>query len=148
MPSEGERFELDPRLRDYFEGEVGLTEDQIELVQGLSRRILHSLRKSNRERGSQRITREDYARAEVDLRKAVVEGKISGDDARARLEGMRKAMSEHRDRGNERPDWGAIKRRIEGAVDRGDLTREEADAKYREIKKRMSREDSSSSLRP
>ncbi len=40
--SEGEDFELDSRLQDYF-GEIGLTYDQIELVQGLARRIAHGL---------------------------------------------------------------------------------------------------------
>lgn len=59
LRSEGTRFELDPRLRDYFEEKVGLTEDQIEMTLGLSRRILHSMRTSNREHGSKRVTKED-----------------------------------------------------------------------------------------
>ena len=49
------------------------------------------------ERGSRRITREDYARVEADLKKAVAEGKIAEEDARARLEGMRKEMDEQAD---------------------------------------------------
>ena len=36
MRSEGEEFELDPRLLNYFQNEIGLTDEQIELVQGLA----------------------------------------------------------------------------------------------------------------
>ncbi|MHC4442172.1 MAG: hypothetical protein ACYTBZ_11385 [Planctomycetota bacterium] len=90
-----------------------------------------------------RITREDYARAEADLKKAVAEGKISEEDARTRLNGMRRAIAGQAKRGDDKRevDWDAIKKKIEGAVERGDLTREEADAKYRAIKKRMAGED-------
>jgi beta-lactamase regulating signal transducer with metallopeptidase domain/polyhydroxyalkanoate synthesis regulator phasin len=87
------------------------------------------------ERGSERITREDLARAAEEIRKAVAEGKISGKDARARLQGMRRMMAERR--GDARPDWEGIKKRIEGAVKSGDMTRDEADAKYKEIRERM-----------
>ena len=76
LRSEGERFELDPRLRDYFEEEIGLTEDQIELVQGLSRRIFHSARDSSREHSSNRITREDHARATPSFRKQSLRGRF------------------------------------------------------------------------
>ena len=66
----------------------------------------------------------------------VAEGRISDEDARARLGAMRRMMAErHKERTD--VDWDAIKRRIEGAVERGDLTREEADAKYRVIKKQV-----------
>ncbi len=41
------------------------------------------LRRTARQDGRKGIAREDYARAEADLRKAVAEGKISGEDARA-----------------------------------------------------------------
>ena len=50
MKSEGKDFELDSRLQDYF-GEIGLTYDQIELVQGLARRIVHGLEDANRPHG-------------------------------------------------------------------------------------------------
>jgi len=42
LRAEGDDFELNPRLRVYFENDVGLTDDQIERVVGLSRRIAAS----------------------------------------------------------------------------------------------------------
>jgi len=39
VQSEGEDFELDPGLRSYFENEVGLTNEQIELVMDMARRV-------------------------------------------------------------------------------------------------------------
>jgi len=50
MKSEGEKYEMDPRLRKYFRDELGLTGKQIELVEGLSRRLLHGLRESDHQR--------------------------------------------------------------------------------------------------
>ena len=82
---------------------------------------------------------EQSADRAIELRKAVGEGKISEEDARARLAGMRKMMGERKHEGadRKRPDWESIKKRIEGAVKSGKMTREEADVKYKEIKKRM-----------
>lgn len=48
---------------------------------------------------STRISREDYARAEAELRKAVAEGRTSPEDARARLNGMRREMARQAERG-------------------------------------------------
>ena len=50
VKSEGEDFELDSRLQDYFGG-IGLTYDQIKLVQGLARRIVHGLEDAKRPHG-------------------------------------------------------------------------------------------------
>ncbi len=83
-----------------------------------------------------RNPREDYARAEAELRKAVAAGRISAEDARARLQRMRKAMAGQGDRG-EKVDWDPIKRRIEGAVKAGKMTREEANRHYEGLKKRF-----------
>lgn len=52
MKSEGEEFELDPRLQDYFQNRIGLTDEQIELVQGIARRILHSLKERGAKKGA------------------------------------------------------------------------------------------------
>ena len=43
LHSDGEHYELDPRLRHYFEDEIELTDEQIELILGLARRVTHSL---------------------------------------------------------------------------------------------------------
>lgn len=40
VQAEGEDFELDPKLRNYFENEVGLANEQIELVQSYVQRIV------------------------------------------------------------------------------------------------------------
>lgn len=42
MKVEGGDFELDPRLREYLVSRLELTDEQIELVVGLSRRLLHA----------------------------------------------------------------------------------------------------------
>ncbi len=46
VKSEGDDFELDPRLRDYFTGELGLTDQQVELVQRMARRVARGMRES------------------------------------------------------------------------------------------------------
>jgi hypothetical protein len=43
---QGEAFELDPKLREYFAKRVGLTAKQIDLVVGLARRLAYSARKA------------------------------------------------------------------------------------------------------
>ncbi len=88
-----------------------------------------------------RITREDFGRAERELKKAIADGKISEEDARKRLGAMRRMMAEQRERGTERKrlsreDWEGIKKRIEGAVESGEITREQADARYKAIRER------------
>ena len=87
---------------------------------------------------TKKITREDFARAEIEIRKAVVAGKLSEEDAKAKLAAMRKMIGE-KSKGDAKngTDWESIKRRIESAVKSGDMTREEADAKYKEIRERM-----------
>ena len=50
MKSEGEDYELDLHLEDYFEGELGLTVRHIEMVEGIARRIVHGMTESDRER--------------------------------------------------------------------------------------------------
>jgi beta-lactamase regulating signal transducer with metallopeptidase domain len=51
------------------------------------------------ERGERRITREDYARTEAELDKAIAAGRISEEDAKARLNEMRKMMAGQSERG-------------------------------------------------
>ena len=141
MRSQGERFKLDPRLRDYFKKRIRLTDKQVELVRGISRRVLHGMQ----QRGDKNISREDLERAGIKIRKAVAAGKITKEQGRAKMDAMRKMMGRQSEHGARKPsrrkltpkDWPNIKKRIEGAVKRGDMTREQADAKYKEIKERM-----------
>ena len=59
MKSEGEEFELDPRLREYFENDVGLTAKKIEILQGLARRLLQGLGESSRRKNGAAPTKDD-----------------------------------------------------------------------------------------
>jgi hypothetical protein len=43
MQSEGDAFELNPRLLIYFQEEIGLKDEQVELITGLARRIAYGL---------------------------------------------------------------------------------------------------------
>jgi len=51
------------------------------------------------EHDERRISREDYGRAESELKKLVTEGKISEEDAKTRLNGMRRMMAAQGERG-------------------------------------------------
>lgn len=94
-------------------------------------------------RAPKESTGEDYARAEAEIRKAVAEGKISEEDAQARLEAYRKSMGQRvrgqERRGNENADTEAyleiIEKRLKEAVEAGDLSESEAKAKFEAIKK-------------
>ncbi|KPL13177.1 hypothetical protein AMJ85_00115 [candidate division BRC1 bacterium SM23_51] len=87
---------------------------------------------------SKRISREDFAKAAGEIRKAIAEGKITKEQGRAKLAAMRIMIAEKSEGAAKRGvDWEGIKKRIEGAVKSGDMTREEADAKYKEIRERM-----------
>ncbi|MDH3283683.1 MAG: M56 family metallopeptidase [Acidobacteriota bacterium] len=44
MKKEGESYAMDPRIREYLVGEGGLTDGQVEMVQGLASRVLHGMR--------------------------------------------------------------------------------------------------------
>ena len=143
VQSEGKDFELDPGLRNYFENEVGLTDEQIELVQGLAIRLAQwnsNQRRDEGDRGSKRITKEDYARAEADLKKAIAEGRISGEDARARLEGMRKAMAEQGERGSKRitkEDYARAEADLKKAVAEGKISGEDVRVRLEGMRKMM-----------
>ena len=88
--------------------------------------------------------REDGTGALAKIRKAVAEGKITEEQARAKIAEIEKKMrptSERDAKGDsrkfDRTKWGMIKERIEGAVKAGKMTREEADAAYKKIEERM-----------
>ncbi|MDH3283818.1 MAG: hypothetical protein OEQ13_03690 [Acidobacteriota bacterium] len=44
MKEQGESNELDPGLREFFESGVGLTDQQIEEVEGIARRVFQRLK--------------------------------------------------------------------------------------------------------
>jgi len=119
-------------------------EDAAKKYEAAAKGIRERMAAGRRQTRTKHITKEDLARAGIEIRKAVAAGKITAEQGRAKMEAMRRMMGQPSERGAERGatrrptrvDWGRIKDRIEGAVKRGDMTREEADAKYKEIRER------------
>lgn len=168
--SEADGFELDPRMLEYLEG-IGLTDEQIELVVGLSKRLAsrpadddHARRDHIRGRIVGVLMDNGVARENVEvvmgtLRPIISEMQREGDafeldpGAREQLEDM--GLTDEQIALVERiaqrlaarkveevlNRQELIRHKIEGAVERGDLTREQADAKYRAIKERMAEEE-------
>ena len=95
MKSEGEEFELDPRLQDYFQNRIGLTDEQIELVLGIARRIAHGLKDSNRERGANEDNRDEW------IQKALKDGGLTDEQIKQTLGGLRKVIHEMKSEGED-----------------------------------------------
>ena len=74
-------------------------EDAAKRYKGAEKAIKERAAAGRKQPDSKRITREDYVRAEADLKKLVAEGKISKEDLRTRLNEMRKMMAELGERG-------------------------------------------------
>ena len=94
--SKGEDFELDPRLRGYFEKEVGLTDKQVELVERVSRRVAHGLKDSNLRRGEGKKDI-DYKAIGMRIRAAVKAGKLTEEQAKAKWAEIKKAAAQDKD---------------------------------------------------
>jgi len=145
MRSEGERFDLDPRLRSYFKKEVGLTDKQIELVQGIARRIIHGLKDSNRQRvegGRQDERVAKYRAIEAQIKAAVKAGKLSPKDAERKLIATRMQIWPTKRSNDEKKDervakYRVIEAKIRAAVEAGKLSREDAERKLVETRKHM-----------
>jgi len=137
MKSEGEHFELDPRIRDHFKREVDLTDEQIEFVQGIARRILHGLRE--RSSDTREGKRNEYEAVVRRIRAAVAEGKMTREEAGEKIEGYKKRMAMAERRGNENAERDAflegVWERLQIGVKEGKLSEEEAKAKMAAIKK-------------
>ncbi|MBL7188128.1 MAG: hypothetical protein ISS70_17535 [Phycisphaerae bacterium] len=90
------------------------------------------------ERGEKRISREDYARAEADLKKLVAEDKISEEDAKARLNGLRKIIAEQGERGKRRITVEEYKRaeaKMRKMIDEGKAKPEDVERRLIEMRK-------------
>lgn len=131
MKEEGESFQPDPRMHEYFKEEVGLSDGQMEEGLGLARRILHGMR-SRGARGKGTPTREEMAKVKEELGAAVEAGKLSEEDARKRWEGYLQRF-----RGGETSEAGATEEptpaemaaeraRLGGAVKNGLISEEDA----------------------
>ncbi len=113
-------------------------EDAAKKYQGAERAIKERMAAGRGERGSNRITREDYGRADPVLRKLVAEGKISGEDARAKLAAMRRMIGEQ-SKGDAKKitpeDLSRAGIAIRKAVAEGKLSSEDARAKIAAIRR-------------
>ncbi len=109
MAGQGEREHGERKItgEDYDHAEAELlkaveagrisAEDARKRLAGMRHRI--AMQGGPGERAERQITREDYARAEAELKKAIATGRISIEDAHARLQRMRKAMAAQGERG-------------------------------------------------
>lgn len=122
-------------------------EDAVKRYKGAEKGIRERMTAGRRQRGDERrrITREDYARAEVEIRKAVAEGKISGEGARAHLGAMHRMMATPG--GDRRAEYEGFERRIRAAVEAGKMTREEAGEKLEGYRRRMAMAEQGGDMR-
>ncbi len=79
-----------------------------------------------------------FGRVWNELQSAVAAGKMSKEQAHAKMEAIKRAKLGGGEQ--KKPNWDEIKRHVEGAVKAGKMTREQADAKYRHIKEHFNRE--------
>ena len=85
-----------------------------------------------------RFSREDYARAEAELRKAVEAGRISGEDARKRLGEMREMMAKQGERSERRvtrEDYARAEAELKKMVADGKIKAEDAKTRLAEMRR-------------
>lgn len=100
---------------------------------------------AEREHAPRKITREDYARTEAQLKKAVANGRISEKDAKALLNGMRKAMAKQSKQGEHQraprkitqKDYNQTEAKLFRAVENGRISGDDARKRLAEMRKVM-----------
>jgi beta-lactamase regulating signal transducer with metallopeptidase domain len=122
-------------------GEIS-REDAARRYEDAQKAIRERMAAGRRQRGGERrrITREDYARAEAELRTAVAEGRVSEEDARARLQGMRKMMGEQGERGERRITIEEYKRaeaKMRKMIEEGKAKPEDVERRLIEMRRMM-----------
>jgi hypothetical protein len=133
VKSEGDDFELDPRLRDYFTGELGLTDQQVELVQGMARRVAHRMR------ASQGQPYQEYASDREAIEKMVAKGEVSREDADRRLGEMRRAIDSRQGEKGVEPkfipeeEYTRVEAELKQLVAEGKVSKLDADRRLREL---------------
>jgi hypothetical protein len=133
VKSKGDDFELDPRLRDYFTGELGLTDQQVELVQGMARRVAHRMR------ASQGQPHQEYASDREAIEKMVAEGEVSREDADRRLGEMRRAIDSRQGEKGVEPrfipeeKYTRVEAELKKLVDEGKVSKPDAERRLREL---------------
>ena len=94
IQSEGDAFELDPRVREQLEG-MGLTGEQIDFVVMLAQRLASRPSDAARSRGDAR-SESDAIRRRIEV--AVKRGEMTRDEADAAYRRIRERMAGRRDR--------------------------------------------------
>jgi len=125
-------------------GEIS-REDAARRYEATEKGIKERMAAERRQPGGERrhITREDYARAEAELRKAVAEGEISEEDARARLGAMRREMDRQAERGERGITIEEYKRaeaKMRKMIDEGKAKPEDVERRLIEMRK-MTRDE-------
>ena len=90
------------------------------------------------------ISREEYERAEAEIKRAVEEGRVSREDAQRRLAEMKRHMEgnhendmHHMDAAQQEEYMNRVEQRLRMAVESGRMTEEEAKKKYEEMADEM-----------
>jgi hypothetical protein len=125
IKSEGAKFELEPRIKSYFQETVGLNEEQTTLVVRLSRRISAGI--PDHGRGDARRKANEQAVAKI--KEAIASGEITEEEGQAKMQAMRKRMAEQGKRPT-REEMVAVKKRIRAAVENGTITEEQAEERW------------------
>jgi polyhydroxyalkanoate synthesis regulator phasin len=115
LKSEGDAFELDPKMQAHLSEKAGLSQEQIDRLVGLARRVMHGRKRGE---GEGHGDRRDNDRRDHGER---------GDDDRG-------------DRGDRKPtpeEKEAVKKRIWAAVEAGKITEEQAQARWEGYLKRF-----------
>ena len=116
-----------------------LTGKQIERVLARARRIVGGSKGSSRAPGgkARHISPETYARAEAELKKAVANGEVPPERARAHLRGLRKMMAGKGGEDERAAKYRAIEARIRAAVKAGKISQEDAERELTAIRRKM-----------
>ncbi len=147
---QGERGERSITVEEYKRAEAKMrkmVEDGKAKPEDVERRLIE-MRKMMAEQGGRQRTARGDARAEYEgfvrrIKAAVREGKMTREQAAARIEAYKKSLGRRRqaEDPDKELDYDAIAKRIKAAVRAGKLTEEEAEAKWREIKKAADAKD-------
>jgi len=123
LKSEGKKFELDPRMKEYIQTKVGLTEKQIESVVGVSRRMLAA----KTQRGP---SREEMAKVKEEIWAHVKSGKITEEQAEARWKAYLASVKKPKSKVPSREEMAAVKAKIWAGVKEGKITEAQAEERW------------------
>ncbi len=164
IEAEGERFELDPRMAEYFEG-IGLTDVQFRHVVGIARRIVKArkgepvVRREGRD-DQGRDPREEYANLEKRIKAAMKSGAMTEKEAKKAIADFRLRVSAREKREEARrkdpraegrtftvEEYRRAAAKMKKLVDDGVVTAKDAERRLIEMRKRVVDEKRESSPR-